>query len=204
MRADDLNLRTYADVVADYRRRYSHSHRAEMRMFGNLRQTLGKAIRRACMSRIPTKSGSRLKRHPHQRLIPNSVLSDAAASLAERESEIHAAADFAALHALIAASIPGNKELLVYDVAHRIGAYLGLRPAEVYLHAGARKGAAALGLNAAGKSLPMASLPDGLRDLEPAEVEDILCIYRKALARIRQDIAGTSADARPCHCEDPR
>ncbi|MGH7053410.1 MAG: hypothetical protein ACREFA_06290 [Stellaceae bacterium] len=202
MQTDDINLRTYADVMADYRRRYGQAHRAEMRMFGNPRQTLKEAIWRACMSQIPTKPGTRSKRHPHQRLIPNGVLSNAAASLEEQENEIHAAADFAALHALVAASIPGNKELLIYDVAHRIGAYVGLRPVEVYLHAGTRKGVAGLGLNAAGKSLPMASLPEGLRDVEPAEAEDILCIYRIALTRIRQGFAGSPTEVSACWSVD--
>jgi hypothetical protein len=202
MQTDDLNLRTYADVVADYRCRYGHAHRAEMQMFGNPRQTLREAIRRACMSQMPTKNGRKLKRHPHQRLIPNDVLSNAAASLEEQENEIYAAADFSALHALIAASIPGNKELLVYDVAQRIGTYLGLRPAGVYLHAGTRKGVAGLGLNAMGKSLPMASLPEGLRDVEPAEAEDILCIYRTALTRIRQGFAGSSTEVSACRSVD--
>ncbi|MGH7099190.1 MAG: hypothetical protein ACREE4_16240, partial [Stellaceae bacterium] len=64
MQTDDINLRTYADVMADYRRRYGQAHQAEMRMFGNPRQTLKEAIWRACMSQIPTKPGTRSKRHP--------------------------------------------------------------------------------------------------------------------------------------------
>ena len=40
-------------------------------------------------------------------------------------------------------------ELTVYDVAHRIGAYLQLEPDVVYLHRGTRIGARYLGLRLA-------------------------------------------------------
>jgi hypothetical protein len=55
------------------------------------------------------------------------------------------------LHALIKRtihSIGGLRELYTYDMALRIGAFLGLAPEFVYLHRGTRAGARALGLNA--------------------------------------------------------
>jgi hypothetical protein len=61
MRTDDPNLRTHQDVAADYERRYAGQHHAEMRMFGNPRQTLAEAIHRACRSRIPKKARCRAK-----------------------------------------------------------------------------------------------------------------------------------------------
>jgi hypothetical protein len=39
-----------------------------------------------------------------------------------------------------------NEEEVVYDIAHRIGAYLRREPEAVYLHAGTREGARALNL----------------------------------------------------------
>jgi hypothetical protein len=189
MRIDDPRLRTYQDVVADHRRRYAGPGHAEMRMFGNPRQTLLEAIHRACRSQIPKKRGRGLKRHSHQpvRAVSDEALGEAAARLQAIEVEIAAATDFAALLGLIEeaiANIQGIGELAVYDIAHRIGAYRGLHPEEVYLHAGTRKGAKALGLPVNRKSLPMTSLPAGLRSLSAEEAEDLLCIYRKTLARI--------------------
>jgi len=102
--------------------------------------------------------------------------------------DIAAATNFATLQALIEAtieSISGIGELAVYDITLRIGAYRGLHPTEVYLHAGTRKGVQALGLSANRKSLPMTSLPADLRLLSAEEAEDLLCIYRQTLARIR-------------------
>jgi hypothetical protein len=87
-------------------------------------------------------------------------------------------------------SIPGRKGLTVYDIADRIGAYLALRPAEVFLHAGTRKGAKALGLDTGSKSLSMSCLPEDLQSVEPEEAEDILCIYREVLARIHHGVGG--------------
>ena len=75
---------------------------------------------------------------------------------------------------------------MVYDTSLRVGAYLGLTPRFVYLHAGARAGAKALGLNAGTKKLAMSDLPHELQVLAPEEVEDFLCIYKKTMARIGQ------------------
>ena len=37
-------------------------------------------------------------------------------------------------------SIIGVNEMYVYDAAQRMGAFLGLKPQKVYLHAGVRRG----------------------------------------------------------------
>jgi hypothetical protein len=119
--------------------------------------------------------------------VSDDALEEAAGRLLAIGVEIAAAPDFAALHGIIEAaisSIPGIGELALYDIAHRIGSYRGLRPVEIYLHAGTREGAKALELPTNRKSLPMSSLPAGLRSLSAEEAEDLLCIYRKTLARI--------------------
>jgi hypothetical protein len=119
--------------------------------------------------------------------VSDEALEEAAGRLQAVEVEIAVAADFAALHGLVEAailSISGIGELAVYDIAHRIGSYRGLHPEKIYLHAGTREGAKALGLRTNQKSLPMSCLPAGLRSLSAEEAEDLLCIYRKTLARI--------------------
>jgi ABC-type arginine/histidine transport system permease subunit len=70
----------------------------------------------------------------------------------------------------------------VYDTALRLGANLRLLPREVYLHAGTRRGARALGLDYRSESVSMRLLPAALRRLRPYEVEDVLCIYKDWLA----------------------
>jgi hypothetical protein len=74
--------------------------------------------------------------------------------------------------------------VFIYDVAICIGAKLGLRPDKVYLHAGTRKGALALGLGRRKATLRVSELPHEFHRLQPAEIEDCLNIYRRDLERI--------------------
>ena len=86
------------------------------------------------------------KRHPHQRRIPQSVLNEAEYRLQRALNTLKHAPDFAALRRRrrkAIKSIHGIGMLTVYDVAHRVGAFLARLPALVYLHAGTRAGAAA-------------------------------------------------------------
>jgi hypothetical protein len=71
----------------------------------------------------------------------------------------------------------------VYDIAHRIGAYFGKLPENVYLHAGTRIGARAF--NIKGDSIDPKTLPKPFLWLSPAEIEDCLCIYREELHGVR-------------------
>ena len=77
-------------------------------------------------------------------------------------------------------------ELAVYDISCRIGAFVGLSPNRVYLHAGTRKGAQALGLR--GATVHKNDLPPEFGRLSPAEIEDCLCIYKAPI----QLLAATS------------
>lgn len=70
---------------------------------------------------------------------------------------------------------------MVYDTALRIGAKLGLEPERVYLHAGTRVGARALGLDWRAPSILSQDLPSQLRLLPAWQVEDLLCIYKEYL-----------------------
>lgn len=74
--------------------------------------------------------------------------------------------------------VPGIGELYVYDTSLRIGAKLNLLPERVYLHAGIRRGARALGLKA-DKALKVSVLPTEFHSLRPHEIEDVLCIFKK-------------------------
>ena len=71
----------------------------------------------------------------------------------------------------------------MYDIAHRIGAYFGKLPENVYLHAGTRIGARAF--NIKGDSIDPKTLPKPFLWLSPAEIEDCLCIYREELHGVR-------------------
>ncbi len=83
-----------------------------------------------------------------------------------------------------AVGIRGIGPVTVYDTALCIGARRGLMPERVYLHAGTMAGARALGLRPKGDVLEVKDLPAEFRKLAAHHLENLLCIYKKAIARV--------------------
>jgi len=145
-----------------------------------------------------------MKRHPHQWRIPGAALREAERRLQRLASRLRRCEDFDSLHEEVARSIgpiPRIGDLTIYDIAHRIGAYLGKPPCLVYLHRGTRLGARHLGFS--GATLDPNVLPPAFSRLSPEEIEDCLCIYKGELAglpgqRRRLSECVTSQAAR-CH-----
>lgn len=107
--------------------------------------TLSEAIRLAALT-----VNSKGKRYSHQRRLSKTVLEQARDILLENEKAIEACRDqdfddLLTLLEQLLIPIKGLGELYVYDTALRIGAKVGLLPRRVYLHAGTRVGAKALG-----------------------------------------------------------
>jgi len=141
--------------------------------------TLREAIRLAALAK--NRNG---KRYSHQRRLSKTVLEQARDILLENEKAIEACQDFDDLFTLLEqllASIKGLGELYTYDTALRIGTKIGLLPRRVYLHAGTRVGAKALGFDGKEKAIEVSQLPDWLHQLEPHEIEDVLCIFKDKL-----------------------
>jgi hypothetical protein len=175
-RRRNIRTRNFDAIVASYIRDHRASARAGMRAF-EIQRSLTATIRNAALCLLP---GG--KRHPHQRRIPQAVLNEAEYRLQRARNTLKHAPDFAALHRLVESeigSIHGIGMLTVYDVAHRVGAFLGKTPALVYLHAGTQAGAAALGFTR--ETIDPAALPATFARLSAAEIEDCLCIYKDQL-----------------------
>lgn len=187
-------LMTLSEIVAAYIRERRDSARAEMRFF-EIQRNLTQAIRKAALCVLP--SG---KRHPHQRRIPRMLLELVEARLQEVQAHLRRAENFDELHRVIAeriGSISGIGSLTVYDITHRIGAYIGKHPKLVYLHAGTRKGA--MTFNIRGDYFDPRILPKPFSRLQPYEIEDCLCIYK--------DNFGADGSSRPiptCLAENPK
>lgn len=163
---------TLDEIVNDYIRTQRPYAREEMQNYENEPNPTA-AIRRAAL--CETKDG---KRHAHQRRIPRGLLEHVETKLQAIRRKLSDAADFDALHHLIEEEIGGMKgigALTVYDIAQRIGAYFGKTPERVYLHAGVRVGARALGI--VGDSFDPKILPKPFARLATSEIEDCLCIY---------------------------
>jgi hypothetical protein len=164
------------EAVSDYILRYRAFARVEMQTFEK-ETTLRAAIRRAALCLLPDG-----RRHPHQYRIPKPLLEEAEVRLQAIAGKLQRAADFAALHGVVEAemdSLYGIAALTVYDIAHRIGAYLKKAPELVYLHRGTKAGAAVFGLR--GVTVDAKQLPTAFPRLTPAEIEDCLCIYKDQL-----------------------
>jgi hypothetical protein len=167
---------TFEDIVRDYIRNYRDAARAEMETFRHERSRTA-TIRRAALCEFPDG-----KRHPHQYLIPKRLLELAEDHLQAAAKRIADARDFDALHEIVKheiGSVHGIGKLMVYDIAHRIGAYFGKSPRLIYLHRGTKDGAAILGFK--GETLNPALLPAAFSGLTAAEAEDCLCIYKDEL-----------------------
>jgi hypothetical protein len=127
------------------------------------------------------KSNDNGKRYNHQRRLQLATLELANQAMLTHFKSIEHSTSFDNLFALfesILGPIRGIGELYIYDTALRVGAKLNILPTKVYLHAGTRTGAKALGLDSKAKSLEISLLPIELQTLEPYELEDVLCTFK--------------------------
>lgn len=167
-------------VVEHYKQNFRANARAELNSF-LAEMTIEDAIARAGCAETPAG-----RRYSHQRRLKHDDLKAATIRLLERAAALQAAASFAKLYDMVDEAVGhfgGIGELYVYDTSLRIGAKLGRMPEHVFLHAGARKGAAALGMNVKGvRRLFVFDFDQRLRELEAHEIEDVLCIYKAYFA----------------------
>lgn len=166
------NSLTYEDTVIEYCMEAKH---------------LKAAIKRAALCQ--DRNG---KRHSHQYRIPSDSLKDLSKKLSGETNKIRKIKDFQKLYnvvELIGRPISMIGDLVIYDVAHRIGCYLGIVPEEVYLHAGTREGAINLLGNdkVRGKrKLPLSAFPVCMqKELSAADIENFLCSYKDELRKIK-------------------
>jgi hypothetical protein len=172
-------------IAAHYTECHRRSAERELEYFRIL-PTDEDAVSNAALAKLP---GG--KRHSHQYRVPLAALQESRRRLLDNLPALRKASSFDELFELVEAlirPIPGIGELAVYDTTLRVGARLGLEPAKVYLHAGTRAGAKALGLNYRGNAIEPAELPAELRILSAREIEDVLCIYKGEFTGVRQGL----------------
>lgn len=136
---------------------------------------------RAAINTAARAVDARGRRFSHQYRIRRVAIGEATAALLAIEKQLARAKSFDALFEIVSKQlqdIAGIGALYRYDTAFRIGAYRRIFPSRVYLHAGTRAGARALGLDYRKDALEMGEIPAALRARKPHEVEDILCIYK--------------------------
>jgi hypothetical protein len=164
--------------VADFRRNYAPGIRHELRFFAGL-PSIRLVIHHVAMAR--DENGRCFE---HQFRILRTARPKAEGILTAAIPSIRACPSFEALHAQLAAllaPVRGLGPLYIYDASLRLGAFLKLAPKFVYLHAGTRVGARALGLGKRRAYLEKRELPEALQVLTPDELESFLCIYKSLL-----------------------
>lgn len=169
-------------IVEHYKRNNRSRIRATREHYSSL-ASIDEAIENAGMAWRPDG-----KRHGHQTRIKRAALEEATRRLLESKELLRQCKDFEELYRLVDETIrpiSGIGELTVYDTADRLGMHLRRAPERVYLHAGTKDGARRLGLDD-GPTIAMEELPEPLRELEPYEVEDCLCIYKDHFRRATQ------------------
>lgn len=146
-------------------------------------RTFEEAVKRACRSR-----GRNGKMHNHQSKVREVHRMQLFVRIVTRIPR-HARrfTDFDDLHDTIEELAPkGIGPVTTYDVAVRIGSWLGIDPQSLYLHAGVRQGWEALqgGSSLGVKRIGRDHWPQELQQLPADEVEDFLCTYRSVFATL--------------------
>jgi len=130
--------------------------------------------------------------HNHQRLLEQPTVDDVRRVLLANRAVIGQVTNFEELFKLfnvLLTPVGGAGEMYIYDAALRIGAHLKKLPEHVYLHKGSRIGAEALGVAVARRVwIAIEELPDAFHILKAYELEDLLCIYKDHLRRVRRQL----------------
>jgi hypothetical protein len=172
---------TLSQIVEAYRRDHQVGARAELDFYRHLPST-HEALARAARAERPDG-----KRHDHQRRISKQAMREVGRRIPGLSTEeVRTFQELLERIETLIGAIEGVGELMVYDTSLRIGAKVGVQPDRVYLHAGTREGARALGLATDRGFLFVEELPLQLRRLKPREVEDLLCIYKSVLKRVNR------------------
>jgi hypothetical protein len=173
---------SFSAIVNVYIKRYRHFSIEELEFYRG-QSRLRSAIELAAFAINPEG-----KRHAHQWRSRHTALADAKILLLANIESIQNVKSFDELINLIETlldPVPWIGELYIYDTSFRIGAWLNLLPKKVYLHAGTREGAKALGISGKVKVIELGSLPFEFQELEPYEIEDVLCIFKDVLKKER-------------------
>lgn len=121
----------------------------------------------------------------HQCRVGRAVLDVAEEILIGRLDQLKNANDFDELYEIVRVveSRPRLGPLTTYDLAERIGWFAEIYPAQVYVHAGAKEGARAIGAKVKDRRIPLAFFRgSSFGSLSAAEIETVLCVHKNDLA----------------------
>lgn len=160
-------------LTQEYMKIYGESYDVEDIWWGDKTLTWEQAVARAWKSRFEDRN-----MHPHQYRVSNHLPEGLKLAL-DNQKQPEIFQDFDALHDWIqniCRDVWGLGATTAYDVARRLGAWLGLKPDLVYLHAGTAQGAKKFGINK--KTAELSEFPPEIQALGATHAENFLCIYK--------------------------
>lgn len=163
-------------LVDEYVHKWGSSYEIEDRWWGDKTLTWEQAVERAWKSRF--RNG---KMHGHQCRVANKLADGLQVALADgvKPEDLQ---DFQSLYNWVKSvvrRVNGLGPTTAYDVARRLGAWLNLEPAVVYLHAGTASGARKFGVE--GETAPLNAFPPEIQALGATHAENFLCIYKEQI-----------------------
>ena len=173
-----MNQKKLEDIILHYKK-YRTTSPETWLLHCAQQNTLEEAVYIAAIAR--NQEG---KKNKHQWRLKNIDLEKFAVALVDKVSEIKKCTTFDELLQNVEKyKTYGIGNLTVYDTAERIGAYLKIYPAKIYLHAGTKIGAEKiLGKKLKENYIQKEDLPEAFQqtNLRCDEIEDILCMYKDA------------------------
>ena len=173
---EDSHSTTLEQLVETYWKKFKHCYAAEDSWWGDPSLSWIEAQQRAWLSKRPDG-----KTHGHQ-CLPAKKLPEGRDKALSQKKQPGDFKNFEELHAWVRSItdvIDGLGAMTAYDVARRLGAWLGLQPSMVWLHRGTKDGAKAL--NIRGNKVPLSAFPEPIQKLGATHAENFLCIYKKEL-----------------------
>ncbi|MEO1672094.1 MAG: hypothetical protein AAFR77_15145 [Cyanobacteria bacterium J06631_2] len=169
--------RTLAALVSEYLQDKEDDYKIEDRWWGDKNITWSEAIERAWRS-----LGENGKMHDHQHRVGKQKLDEGLKICLSHNRQPDSFNNFHDIYYWIESITKSTYRLgyvTAYDVARRLGAWLGMQPKMVYLHGGAAKGAKQLGIK--GEIVSLNDFPQEIRELGATHAENFLCIYKDFL-----------------------
>lgn len=163
-------------MVDEYLKEHGNSYDWEDKWWGDKNLTWSEALSRAWRSRF--ENG---KMHGHQRRVAHKLKEGLKVSLSDNIQPN----DFNDFHSVykwvksVTDRVKGLGATTAYDVARRLGVWIGMQPTMVYLHAGAAVGAKKLGME--GETVSLNDFPREIQKLGATHAENFLCIYKNRL-----------------------
>lgn len=171
-----VNSSDLAFLVDDYFKEYENSYEEEDKWWGEKNVTWEEVLKRGWQSRF--ENG---KMHSHQRRVAHKLDEGLEVSLSDN-IQPNRFNDFHSVYSWIKSvtdRVKGLGNTTAYDVARRLGVWVGVHPIMVYLHAGAATGAKKLGVE--GKIVSLNDFPLEIQKLGATHAENFLCIYKNFL-----------------------